>query len=107
MITVKNEREAWELVKALTGCQDFRVDKDSTERAGYKIYRGYSESGEPLPLHVSGLCARLEINTDTEARCIWIDDYTERLKAVIERAEQAEAKLEDTRKALETLARTI
>lgn len=105
MITANNERAAWELVKALTACQDFRVEEESSERAGYKIYRGYSESGKQLPLLVSGCCTHLEINSDTGTRCIWIDDYTERLKAVIERAEQAEAKLEDMRKALETLAR--
>ena len=69
MITVSTKKETWELISNLYGFSIYELDKESSERAGYNVYRA-----KDFNYYVCDLNTRLEINTPTYSKNIYIGE---------------------------------
>lgn len=68
--TVSSMEEAWKKVQEIFPT-DYQKDEQSSERAGYPIYRSTAE--DHWYDHISDLTARLEVNIGSDSINIWIE----------------------------------
>lgn len=69
-MNAKNRVEAWEIAYKVADVGMYRLDKDSTERVGYGIYR----SDESCYSQICDLGCRLEVvKTDGSSINVWIE----------------------------------
>lgn len=82
-IEVSTMQEAWNKAREIFPT-DYELDSESSERAGYPVYRSTAE-GHWYD-HISDLNARLEVNIGSESINIWI---VAEVEARVEKAEEA------------------
>lgn len=81
MITVTAKTEAWDVAMALLGGKmNYNLDKISSEKAGYDIFR----SEDSYYNYICDLGDRLEVNMDSGiTKNIWIGKQEEPTKEII------------------------
>lgn len=81
MITVTAKTEAWDVAMALLGGKmNYNLDKISSEKAGYNVFR----SEDSYYNYICDLGDRLEVNMDSGiTKNIWIGKQEEPTKEII------------------------
>lgn len=85
MITVTTKAEAWDIAMALLGGKmSYSLDQNSSERAGYNIFR----NDEFYYNYICDLGDRLEVNMESGiTKNIWIGKQEEPAKEIIHKCD--------------------